>query len=82
MGGSAGIFREAQRFRRGLFNFNKVFTAEQPNVAASRTATGNGLADMLLGWSSNTTVGNQLARTRSRRTGACTSRTTGSCRAG
>ena len=57
----SNIFREAQRFRRGLFNFNKVFTAEQPNVAASRTATGNGLADMLLGWSSNTTVGNQLS---------------------
>jgi hypothetical protein len=55
------IFREAQRFRRGLFNFNKVFTAERPNVAASRTATGNGLADALLGWSSSTTVGNQLS---------------------
>lgn len=55
------IFREAQRFRRGLFTFNKVFTAEQPFVAASRTATGNGLADMLLGWASSTTVGNQLS---------------------
>lgn len=55
------IFREAQRFRRGQFNFSKVFTAEQPNVAASRTATGNGLADMLLGWASGTTVGNQLS---------------------
>ena len=55
------IFREAQRFRRGLFTFNKVFTAEQPNVAASRTATGNGLADMLLGWASQTQVGNQLS---------------------
>jgi hypothetical protein len=55
------IFREAQRFRRGLFTFSKVFTAEQPNVAASRTATGNGLADMLLGWSSQTQVGNSLS---------------------
>jgi len=55
------IFREAQRFRRGLFTFNKVFTAEQPNVAASRTATGNGLADLLLGWASQTQVGNQLS---------------------
>jgi hypothetical protein len=55
------VFREAQRFRRGLFNFSKVFTAEMPNVAASRTATGNGLADMLLGWSNQTTVGNQLS---------------------
>jgi hypothetical protein len=57
----ADIFREAQRFRRGLFTFNKVFTAEMPNNAASRTATGNGLADMLLGWASQTTVGNQLS---------------------
>lgn len=55
------IFREAQRFRRGLFNFNKVYTSERPNDAASRTATGNGVADMLLGWSSQTTVGNQLS---------------------
>ncbi|MGH9722770.1 MAG: carboxypeptidase regulatory-like domain-containing protein [Bryobacteraceae bacterium] len=55
------VFREAQRFRRGLFTFSKVMTAEQPNVAASRTATGNGLADMLLGWASQTTVGNQLS---------------------
>jgi len=57
----ADVFREAQRFRRGLFTFNKVFTAEMPNNAASRTATGNGLADMLLGWASQTTVGNQLS---------------------
>ena len=55
------IFREAQRFRRGRFVFSKVFTAEQPFVAASRTATGNGLADMLLGWASQTQVGNQLS---------------------
>ncbi|MBL8291681.1 MAG: TonB-dependent receptor, partial [Bryobacterales bacterium] len=55
------VFREAQRFRRGQFAFSKVFTAEQPNNAASRNATGNGLADMLLGWASSTTVGNQLS---------------------
>lgn len=55
------IFREAQRFRRGRFVFSKVYTAERPNVAASRTATGNGLADMLLGWASQTQVGNQLS---------------------
>jgi hypothetical protein len=53
------VFREASRFRRGLFNFNRIFTTQQPNVAASRAATGNGLADFLLGWSSSTTVGNQ-----------------------
>jgi hypothetical protein len=57
----ADIFREAQRFRRGQFGFSKVYTAEKPNDATSRTATGNGLADMLLGWSSSTTVGNQLS---------------------
>jgi len=55
------IFREAQRFRRGQFRFSKVYTAERPNDAASRTATGNGLADMLLGWVAGTTVGNQLS---------------------
>jgi Carboxypeptidase regulatory-like domain len=55
------IFREAQRFRRGLFVFNKVYTAERPNDAASRSATGNGLADFLLGWASQTQVGNQLS---------------------
>jgi hypothetical protein len=54
------IFRAAQRHRRGTLTFNKVFTAEQPNVAASRTATGNGLADFLLGWASQSLVGNQL----------------------
>jgi hypothetical protein len=55
------IFREAQRFRRGRFVFTKVYTAEKPEDAASRSATGNGLADMLLGWSSQTQVGNQLS---------------------
>ncbi|MCI0422821.1 MAG: TonB-dependent receptor, partial [Acidobacteria bacterium] len=55
------IFREAQRFRRGRFVFSKVYTAERPNDAASRSATGNGLADMLLGWASQTQVGNQLS---------------------
>lgn len=55
------IFREAQRFRRGRFVFSKVYTAERPNDAASRLATGNGLADMLLGFASQTQVGNQLS---------------------
>jgi hypothetical protein len=55
------LFREAQRFRRGQFAFSKIFTAEMPNNAANRTATGNGLADMLLGWASGATVGNQLS---------------------
>ncbi|MCL4401344.1 MAG: TonB-dependent receptor [Acidobacteria bacterium] len=57
----ADIFREAQRFRRGQFAFSKVYTSEKPNDAASRSATGNGLADMMLGWASQATVGNQLS---------------------
>ena len=52
------IFREAMRFRRGQFLFNRVFTAEQPNVGASRSTTGNGLAEMMLGWVGQTRVGN------------------------
>ena len=52
------IYREAMRFRRGQFNFTKVFTAERPNNAASRNTTGNGLADMMLGWVQSTQVGN------------------------
>lgn len=52
------IYREASRFRRGQFSFGGVFTAEQPLVGSSRAHTGNGLADMLLGWSSRTRQGN------------------------
>src|SRR5205823_1754216 len=37
----AEAFRNAARFRRGAFNFSGVFTAQQPNVASSRTNTGN-----------------------------------------
>jgi Carboxypeptidase regulatory-like domain len=44
------IFREAHRFRRGNFTFSGVYTSERPNDAASRAATGNGLADFLLGY--------------------------------
>ncbi len=52
------VFREAMRFRRGQFRFTKVFTAEQPNDAASRNLTGNTLAEMMLGWVGRTRVGN------------------------
>jgi hypothetical protein len=45
------------RLRRGQFAFTKVYTAERPNDGASRTATGNGLADMLLGWANRTMAG-------------------------
>ena len=44
------IFREAMRFRRGAFQFTRVFTAEMPNNGRSRSATGDGLAEMMLGW--------------------------------
>jgi hypothetical protein len=53
------VFREASRLRRGQFNFNRIFTAQQPNNATSRGQTGNGAADMLLGMASGTNVGNQ-----------------------
>ena len=52
-------FREAQRFRRGFFQFSGVYTSDQPNNATSRANTGNGLADMLLGWASSNQYGNQ-----------------------
>ena len=43
------LFREASRFRRGNFRFNRIFTTQRPNDANSRAQTGNGLADFLLG---------------------------------
>jgi hypothetical protein len=54
------IFRDASRFRRGQYAFDGRFTAQQPNVGASRGNTGNGMADMLLGWASNRTWGTNL----------------------
>jgi hypothetical protein len=53
------LFREASRFRRGNFRFNRIFTTQRPNDANSRAQTGNGMADFLLGMASGTTVGNQ-----------------------
>ncbi len=47
------IPRSPSRFRRGRFQYTGVYTSEMPNVAASRGATGNGLADGLLGWNLN-----------------------------
>ncbi|MBI1356178.1 MAG: hypothetical protein GC160_17695 [Acidobacteria bacterium] len=49
--------RYPSRFRRGQFNFNGQFTAEQPASGASRGATGSSMADMLLGWANNETWG-------------------------
>lgn len=47
------ILRSPSRHRRGRFDFSGVYTAEKPDDAKSRGATGSGLADMLLGWASN-----------------------------
>ncbi|MEZ5356828.1 MAG: carboxypeptidase-like regulatory domain-containing protein [Bryobacteraceae bacterium] len=49
--------RDPSRFRRGQFNFSGDYTTQQPNVAASRARTGNGIADMLLGMAQNETWG-------------------------
>ncbi len=51
-------FRDASRFLRGQFSFNGAFTSQFPNVGSSRGSTGNGLADMLLGWVSGGSYGN------------------------
>jgi hypothetical protein len=50
-------FRNASRFRRGQFAFDGRYTAQQPNVGASRANTGNGFADMLLGFASGGSYG-------------------------
>ena len=47
------IPRSPSRFRRGRFQYTGVYTAEEPNSAASRGASGNALADGLLGWNNN-----------------------------
>ncbi len=52
------IYREAMRFLMGQFLFNRVFTAEQPNNGRSRSTTGNGLAEMTMGWVGQTRAGN------------------------
>ena len=57
------IFREAQRHRRGRFDFSSQFTAEVPGNAASRANTGNGIADMLLGWVSGGNTGSPQGET-------------------
>lgn len=50
-------FRNASRFRRGQFAFDGRFTSQNPNVGSSRANTGNGFADMLLGWASGGSYG-------------------------
>ena len=52
------IYRDAARQRRGNFTFSGAFTSQTPNNGTSRANTGNGLADMLLGWVAGGTYGN------------------------
>jgi hypothetical protein len=54
----SNVFRNAARYRRGQFSFNGQFTSESPNVGASRSSTGNGMADLLLGYISGGNYGN------------------------
>jgi hypothetical protein len=54
----ANVFRNAGRRRRGRFIFTRVYTTQSPNVAASRTTTGNELGDLILGYANQASVGN------------------------
>jgi hypothetical protein len=49
------IFRNAARFSRGNFAFNREFTANPAN----RAATADGLAEFMLGMASGGTIGNE-----------------------
>jgi hypothetical protein len=49
------VFRNAARFARGQFAFNREFTANPAN----RGATGDGMAEFMLGMASSGTVGNE-----------------------
>ncbi len=53
-----GVYRDASRFRRGQVTLTGQYTAQQPNNGTSRGATGNGMADMLLGWVTGGSYGN------------------------
>ena len=49
------IFRNAARFARGQLAFNREFTADPQNRAAS----GDGLAEFMLGWAAGGSLGNE-----------------------
>jgi hypothetical protein len=49
--------RFPSRHRRGNFTFNGTYTAERPNVGASRNQTGAALADFLMGMANNQQYG-------------------------
>lgn len=51
------VLLQISRFRRGQFSFGKVYTAQFPEDGASRVATGNPLAEMMLGAASRTVSG-------------------------
>ncbi|MBI4905442.1 MAG: TonB-dependent receptor [Acidobacteria bacterium] len=51
----SNVFRNAARFSRGQFAFNREFTANPAN----RGATGDGLAEFMLGMAAGGTVGNE-----------------------
>ena len=53
------IFRRAARFARGQMAFNRAFTQDPTN----RGQTGDGLADLLTGFASGGTIGNQNGET-------------------
>jgi len=49
------VYRVAARYARGLMNFNREFTADPQN----RAATGDGLAEFMLGWAAGGNLGNE-----------------------
>ncbi len=49
------VFRDAARYARGLMTFNREFTADPQN----RAATGDGLAEFMLGWAAAGNLGNE-----------------------
>lgn len=51
----SNVFRNAARFARGQFAFNREFTANPQ----SRSSTGDGLAEFMLGWAAGGSLGNE-----------------------
>jgi hypothetical protein len=49
------VFRNAARFARGQLAFNREFTADPQN----RAATGDGLAEFMLGWAAGGSLSNE-----------------------
>ncbi len=57
------IERQPAGWRRGWGRFQGRYTAEFPNVGSSRATTGNGAADLLLGWGAAEVVGTPTGET-------------------